>query len=173
MRPRCSVYIAVSLDGFIAREDGSIDWLSQVEMPGEDYGYRAFMDSVDAVVLGRRTYDQVLSFPAWPFDGKRCVVLTRRPLPQPRHGETSFEGPPEALLDTLADLRRAYVDGGDVIRQFLAAGLVDDLTLSVVPLLLGRGRPLFGAMPVDRRLRLLASSTFGSGLVQLRYGAAE
>lgn len=169
-RPRCSVFIAVSLDGFIARQDGSIDWLSRVEAPGEDYGYRAFMDSVDAVVLGRITYEHVLSFASWPFDGKRCVVLTHRPLAAPVHGEADFAGSPAALLDSLDGARRVYVDGGAAIRAFLAAGLVDDLTLSVVPVLLGRGRPLFGPIPAERGLRLLATSTFGSGLVQLRYG---
>jgi dihydrofolate reductase len=76
MRPRCSVFIATSLDGFIARRDGSIDWLSLVEAPGEDYGYARFFADVDALVLGRRTYDTVRGFPAWPYGGKRCVALS-------------------------------------------------------------------------------------------------
>jgi dihydrofolate reductase len=162
------VYIATSLDGFIARPDGGLDWLTAVERPGEDYGYRAFFDAVDALVLGRRTYDAVLGFAAWPYAGKRCVVLTHD-APAPRHGERFFAGDPAALLDELGrdGARRVYLDGGVVIRACLAAGLVDELTLSIVPVLLGAGVPLFGGVP--GRLELEASRAFPSGLVQARY----
>lgn len=171
MRPACSVYIAVSLDGFIARSDGGLDWLSIVQRPGEDYGYAAFFASVDALVLGRRTYETALGFGAWPYRGKRCAVLTHRP-PPPRHGEEFHTGPPGPLLERLATegVRRVYVDGGAVIRSFLAEDLIDDLTLSIVPVLLGGGVPLFGAPGVERRLVLRATRSFPSGLVQLEYG---
>ena len=169
-RPRCSVFIATSLDGFIARRDGGIDWLSIVETPGEDYGYAKFFADVGALILGRRTYDTALGFSAWPYGDKPCVVLTHRSaagagtgaLPRRRAGP---------LLEELhaAGVRRVYVDGGAVIRLFLREGLIDDITLSIVPVLLGDGIPLFDDAIPERRLRLAGSQAFASGLVQLRY----
>ncbi len=184
-RPRCSVFIAISLDGCIARDDGSLDWLSVVEREGEDYGYRAFVDGVDALVMGRKTYDTALGFDEWPFAGKRCIVLTHARPTSPRADEEFASGAPAALLEQLGrqGVSRVYVDGGAVIRQFLAAGLVDDLTLSVIPVILGDGIRLFGAgirlFDADPRgrapaaaLRLTSARTFESGLVQLRYDVA-
>ena len=170
MRPRCSVFIATSLDGFIARRDGGIDWLSIVEAPGEDYGYAKFFADIDALILGRGTYEKVLSFPAWPYGDKRCVVLTHGAY-ESRHGERFHAGDPGPLLAELhaAGVRRIYVDGGAVIRQFLRDGLIDDLTLSIIPIVLGDGLPLFDASVPTRRLRLAGSQAFPSGLVQLRY----
>jgi dihydrofolate reductase len=167
-RPHCSVYIAVSLDGYIARADGGLDWLSIVERPGEDYGYKVFFDSVDALVIGRKTYDTVLAFEQWPYETKRCTVVTRSP-PASRHGETFHAGSLSSLLDRLATdgVRRVYVDGGALIRSFLAEDLVDDVTLSVIPVLLGSGVPLFGG--VERAMTLVSSRSFPSGLVQLCY----
>ena len=173
-RPRCAVFIAASLDGFIARPDGGLDWLSVVERAGQDYGYRAFVDGVDALVMGRKTYDTVLAFDAWPYEGKRCVVLTHTPPATRRHDEEFASGAPAALLQRLAleGVRQVYVDGGDVIRQFIAAGVVDELTLSVIPVLLGDGIRLFGgggAGQGDVALRLVEARPFESGLVQLKY----
>jgi dihydrofolate reductase len=170
VRPRCSVFIATSLDGFIARRDGGIDWLSIVERPGEDYGYARFFSDVDALIIGRRTYDVARGFPAWPYAGKRCVVLTHDP-PAALHGETFHTGAPAPLLARLhaEGVRRAYVDGGAVIRLFLRENLIDDLTLSIVPVLLGDGLPLFDASVPARNLRLAASRSFPSGLVRLTY----
>jgi len=167
---QCSVFIALSLDGFIARRDGSIDWLALVEREGEDYGYRSFLDSVDTLVVGRSTYNLALGFEPWPYAGKRCVVLSHAP-PAPRHGEEFYSGSPRELCANLAaqGARRVYVDGGTVIQQFLSANLVTDLTLSVIPVLLGDGVRLFGATGGDLPLELLASRRFDSGLVQLEY----
>jgi len=164
------VFIATSLDGFIARRDGGIDWLSIVETPGEDYGYARFFADVDALILGRGTYDTVLAFPAWPYGDKRCIVLTHGSR-ESRHGERFHAGALGPLLEALhaAGVRRIYVDGGAVIRSFLREGLIDDITLSIVPILLGDGIPLFDASVPTRRLRLVASQGFPSGLVQLRY----
>lgn len=172
MRARCSVFIAVSLDGFIARPDGGLDWLSIVERPGEDYGFKKFFEEIDALVLGRKTHETTLTFEPWPYLGKRCVVMTHR-TPTLRHGEELFAGSPNEIVDRLSrdGIRRIYVDGGDVIRQFLALGLVDDLTLSTIPVLLGEGIRLFGGTPTDVPLDLLASRSFPSGLVQNSYRA--
>jgi dihydrofolate reductase len=174
MRARCSIFIAASLDGFIARPDGRIDWLSIVERPGEDYGYAKFFEAVDTIVVGRKTYDAALGFERWPYSGKRCVVMTRK-KPDARHGETFYDGNPVKLVDRLSSdgSKRIYVDGGSVVQQFIAAGLVSDLTISLVPVLLGDGIPLFARIGRDVRLDLTASRSFDSGLVQLCYRVAE
>lgn len=172
--PRCSVFIATSLDGYIAHQDGGLDWLAMVETEGEDYGFREFFDSVDVLVLGRKSYDVVLGFPEWLYGSKRCIVLTHRPA-ESRHGEEFYAGSPARLVERLGaeGVRRIYVDGGNVIRQFLAAGLLDDLTLSLIPVLLGGGIPLFAGGEPEVPLRLIDSRAWPSGLVQLRYELSE
>jgi dihydrofolate reductase len=173
-RPRCSVFIATSLDGFIARPDGRLDWLEPMHVPGEDHGYRAFFDAVDTIVVGRGTYDVVTGFAEWPYAGKHVVVLTHRPAPA-RHEETFVAAEPEALLARLAreGARRVYVDGGDVISRFVARGLVDDLTLNVVPIVLGDGIRLFRSPLPERAFALEETRAFPTGLVQLRYRAVR
>jgi len=173
-RPRCSVFIATSLDGFIARPDGTFDFLSIVERPNEDYGFADFFATIDALVIGRNTYETALSFPDWPYAGKRCVVLTHREAPSV-HGEQFFAGEPEALLEQLAmaGAQRLYVDGGAVIREFLRNHLIDDLTVSIVPVLLGQGVSLFGSEVPEQRLQLSSSKAYESGLVQLCYTRAS
>jgi len=166
-RPRVSVFIATSLDGFIARTDGSIDFLDCVNAPGEDYGFAAFFAQVDAVVIGRATYDTVLGFPHWPFAGKRVVVLTGKPL-TPLHGESVHAGSIAPLLRALHDegCRHVYLDGGGAIRHGLAENLVDDMTISTIPVLLGSGRPLFGASVPASTWDLVDVRGYASGLVQ-------
>lgn len=172
---RCSVYIATSLDGFIARDDGGIDWLGAVQKEGEDYGYAAFFASVDALILGRGTYDTALSFDPWPYEGKRCIVLTHRPPATAVANEEFFTGTAAQLHARLAaeGTKHAYVDGGDVIRQFVAAGLVDELTVSLVPILLGEGRRLFGPTGRDVPLELASATPYDTGLVKLTYRSAR
>jgi dihydrofolate reductase len=163
----------MSLDGFIARSDGGLDWLEPMQVQGEDYGYGAFFESIDTVVVGRRTYEVALGFDEWPYQGKRVVVLAHA-APTPRHGERFHAGPHAALLDALGaeGARRVHVDGGAVVSQFLRTGLVDDLVVSVAPVVLGGGIRLFqGAIP-ERRLFLESAEAFPSGLVQLRYRVA-
>ena len=167
---QCSVFIATSLDGYIARADGRIDYLSIVERAGEHYGYRGFIDSIDTVVIGRSTYELALGFDPWPYADKRCVVLTHAARAA-KHGEQFFSGDPRDLVQRLNDdgCQRAYIDGGAVIQQFLAARLIDDLTISVIPILLGEGIRLFGDTHGDVPLELIASERYESGLVQLTY----
>jgi dihydrofolate reductase len=166
---QCSVYIAVTVDGFIAREDGSLDYLDMVQVKDEDYGYQAFADSVDCLVIGRATYDLARGFPQWPYEGKRVVVVTRREI-SAAHGEERFEGDVAELVERLrADrVQRVYVDGGQIIRAFLAKGLVDDITLSTIPILLGKGIRLFDGGP-EMKLALDGSDSYPSGLVQQHY----
>lgn len=171
MRPRVSVYIATSLDNFIARDDGDLDWLSGVQdAGGNDYGYAGFMSTIDAVILGRSTYDAVRSFEMWPFDGKHVIVLTNRPI-TPAHGESSYAGALGPLLDRLGSegVVRVYLDGGATIRQGLDEGLVDDMTLSIIPVLLGSGRPLFARGAPESHWVLTGVESHPTGLVQVRY----
>jgi dihydrofolate reductase len=171
MRPRTSVYAAVSLDGFIARTNGAIDWLSVVAREGEDYGFKAFYDSIDTLLMGRKTYDTALSFETWPYAGKRCVVLTTDSARSPRHGEELCRGELRAVLDRLAEqgAKHVYVDGGTVVAQALREQLVDELTVSIIPVVLGEGTPLAPKVGGDVSLELLQHCAFESGLVQLKY----
>ncbi|HTX80059.1 MAG TPA: dihydrofolate reductase family protein [Longilinea sp.] len=172
----CSVFIATSLDGFIARKDGAIDWLSRPEdaIAGEDYGYQAFFDSVDTLVMGRNTFELALSFEAWPYAGKRVVVLSsgspKIPPSLARHVE-HMSGAPAEIVRWLAErgAQHVYVDGGDTIRRFLRAGLIDDLTITRLPILLGDGIPLFGPLEGDIRLQQVETTVYPNGFVQSKY----
>ena len=169
---RCSVFIATSVDGFVAGPNDELDWLASVERPNEDYGYKAFIDTVDVLVMGRRTYEVVLGFPEWRYEGTRVLVLSKS-LKQSdmRHGAELFAGSPSELVAELRaeGLKRAYIDGAAVIRSFLAARLVDDLTISVIPVILGRGIRLFGDDLPRLDLVVQESRAFPSGLVQTLY----
>jgi dihydrofolate reductase len=173
-KPRCSVYIATSVDGFIARADDGLDWLKSVERPGEDYGYADFMKSVDVLLMGRRTYDVVAGFDAWPYGSTRVVVATRRPG-EAKQGASFASGTPADLVAQLEreGVKHVYVDGGVLIRDFMKAGLIDDLTLSIIPIVLGSGIPLWADGGCEHALRLESSRSFASGLVQNRYVVAK
>ena len=178
MNARAAVFIACSLDGFIARPDGDIGWLNEASagLPeGEDCGYGAFMADVDAIVMGRKTFEQVLSFEgAWPYGSTPLVVLSRRPLEIPERlaGSVSQDaGAPEAIAARLAarGARKLYVDGGRTVQAFLAAGPVDEITVTLIPVLLGAGIPLFGPLERDLGLTLVSSRAYEVGFVQLVY----
>lgn len=171
MRPRVSVYLGVSLDLRIARDDGRLDWLERYSDPAVgDYGYAAFMETVDTLVMGRSTFDTVLGFGAWPFGAKRVVVFTNRPL-ESNPGVETASGSLSGALESLhaRGARHVYLDGGKLVQQGLAEGVVDALTLSIVPHLLGSGRPLFTTGLPELALQLVGSQAFPTGLVQLRY----
>jgi len=167
-RPRVSAFLGASLDGFIAEADGGLGFLKPFEQ--EEHGYADFYASVDTLLMGRKTYETVLGFEAWPFTGKRVVVLTRA-APSSRFGERFLAGDPHEVLALLArdGARHVYADGGEVVAQFLAAGLLDSLTLSIVPVLLGTGIRLFARSPGRHGLILESARTLPSGVVQLRY----
>lgn len=175
MSLRCSVFIATSLDGFIARTDGRIDWLEAANLrvpAGEDCGYQAFMATVDGLVMGRNTFDTVAAFGDWPYGELPVTVLSRRPLPDDAPASVSCsDEPPQQLLARLAAAghRHLYIDGGVTIQRFLAAGLIDRLTVTTIPVLLGSGRPLFGPLPDDLAWRLAGSRHYPFGFVQNCY----
>jgi len=172
-----TVFIATSLDGHIARPDGALDWLpgADPDHPGEDFGYAAFMASVDTVVMGRHTFETALDFGDWPYPQHRVVVLSSRGVTIPGAlREQRIEVlslPPTAVLAHLAEggARRVYVDGGRTVQGFLRAGLIDELIITRVPVLLGAGIPLFGELERDIPLQHLATRSFANGLVQSHY----
>jgi len=167
-----SVFIGMSVDGFIARPNGDLDFLPPGG--GEPHGYDEFMASVDALVIGRKTFETVLAFPEWPYAKKRVVVLSSRPLDLSAvHGGKveQMSGTPAEIVAKLAasGAQHAYIDGGITIQRFLRAGLIQRLIITRVPVLIGEGIPLFGALPHDVRLRHVATKHYQSGLVQTEY----
>jgi dihydrofolate reductase len=154
-------YVAASLDGFIATPDGGIDWLKPFEGGAEDYDYGEFYASVEAVLMGRKTYEQSLQFPEWPYAGKPYWVFSRS------NGNT----PSSVVKEMQArGLRRAWlVGGGKLAAAFRAEGLITEHIVSVIPVLLGSGIPLFDGPGSAETLKLLGSKTYDSGIVQLRY----
>ena len=172
---KASVFIGTSLDGFIARSNGEFDFLPAGG--GEEHGYTEFMASVDALVIGRNTYETVLKFPEWPYGKKPVIVLSSRPIDLPQDPNAVVEhmaGNPQDIVARLAarGFKHLYVDGGITIQQFLRAGLIQRLTITRVPVLIGEGIPLFGALPHDIRLNHVETRQYKSGLVTSEYTVA-
>lgn len=171
-----SVFVGTSLDGFIARRNGDLDWLPPGG--GEAHGYEEFIASVDAIVIGRHTFEKVLSFGSWAYGEKRVVVLSSRPvdLSVVRGGVVEqMGGAPEEIVRRLAasGATHLYVDGGIAIQRFLLAGLIRRIVITRVPVLIGSGIRLFGDLPRDVKLGHVATRTFPSGLVQSEYAVLD
>ena len=169
---KLSVFIGTSLDGFIARPDGALDFLP--EGGGEPHGYNEFIATVDAIVIGRKTFETVLAMTPWPYGDKRVVVLSSKPIDfaSVRGGKVEqMSGSPEEIVSKLAatGARHAYIDGGITIQRFLRAGLIQHITITRVPVLIGEGIPLFASLPNDIRLRHIATKSYASGLVSSEY----
>jgi dihydrofolate reductase len=169
---KVSVFIGTSVDGFIARLNGSFDFLPADG--GEPHGYNEFFAGVDALVIGRKTFETVLAFETWPYRTKRVVVLSSRPIDFSgvRGGVVEqMDGDPAQIAAKLeaSGVRHIYVDGGITIQRFLRAGLIQHLTITRVPVLIGEGIPLFGSVPRDLRLRHVATQQYPSGLVKSEY----
>jgi dihydrofolate reductase len=170
-----SVFIGASLDGFIARPNGDLDFLPPGG--GEPHGYDEFIASVDAIVIGRKTFETVLTLVPWPYGDKRVVVLSSRPVDLSATNGGVVEhmaGPPAQIVSQLAasGAHHLYVDGGITIQGFLRAGLIQRLIITRVPILIGDGVPLFGALPRDIRLRHVTTRQYPSGLVSSEYHVA-
>jgi dihydrofolate reductase len=169
---KASVFIATSLDGFIARADGALDWLPTDPEP---HGYDEFMAVIDAIVIGRKTYETVLAFNAWPYGNKQVVVLSTRPselAPPPDDAVCHMmTGTPQEVVAWLAKrgLKHAYIDGGITVQRFLDAALIQRMIITRIPVLLGSGIPLFGPLSRDIRLEHIGTRAYPSGLVQSEY----
>jgi dihydrofolate reductase len=168
---KASVFVGTSLDGFIARLNGDFDFLPPGG--GEPHGYDEFMATVDALVIGRHTFETVLKFDTWPYGEKPVFVLSTGTLaPAPRGAAVEhMSGHPAEIAERLdaRGIRHVYVDGGITIQRFLQAGLIHRLIITRVPVLIGNGIPLFGGLPRDILLRHIATRHFPSGLVQSEY----
>ena len=168
---KASVFVGASLDGFIARRDGRFDFLSVAE--GEPHGYEEFIATVDAIVMGRNTFDVVLAFPERPYGSKPVFVLSTRPIAAAPAGAVveRLEGSPAEIVSRLRQrgFGHLYVDGGLTVQEFLRAGLISHLTVTRVPVLIGEGIPLFGALDADLVLRHVATRQLLCGAVQSEY----
>ena len=168
---KSSVFIAASLDGFIARPDGGLDWLPEDPEP---HGYDEFIATVDAIVMGRKTFEIVLGFGAWPFGVKPVIGLSSRAAELKAPDGAVFEamsGTPHEIVERLAErgFNHLYIDGGVTIQRFLEAGLIQQMTITRIPVLLGSGIPLFGHLSHDIRLEHIATRSYPSGIVQSEY----
>jgi dihydrofolate reductase len=177
---KTSVFVGISVDGFMARKNGDIDFL-----PGDDcepHGFDEFYASVDAVVIGRNTFEWVLNYAvshggAWAYGEKRVVVLSSKELDfsTVRGGRVEqMSGEPVDIVEKLeaSGVRHAYVDGGVTIQRFLRAGLIERLIVTRVPVLIGEGIPLFGALAGDIKLQLVSAESYAGGLVKTEYRVA-
>lgn len=169
---RATAFVGTSLDGFIARPNDALDFL---EAGGaEDHGFTEFLASVDAVVMGRRTFEVVLTFGSWPYGTKPVVVLSSHRFDIPEFPGAVIEhmsGTPAEIVSRLAarGMEHIYVDGGATIQRFLEAGLIQRLVITRVPVLIGSGIPVFGPLSRDIVVRHVATRAFPSGLVQSEY----
>jgi len=177
MGVKCSVYIAASVDGFIAKPDGDIEWLhnpqySKGKFNGLDYD--DFISTVDVLVMGRNSYEKVRTFDYWPYENIPVVVLTSRPLEIPKdlEGKIRIENrAPKELVSILKteEKEHLYIDGGATIQRFLKEGLINEITITRIPILLGAGIPLFSDSGIETSLQLISTDCSDNGFVQIRY----
>jgi dihydrofolate reductase len=167
---KTSVFVGASVDGFIARRNHDLDFLPDSPEP---HGYDEFIATVDAIVIGRNTYEKVLSFGAWPYSQKmHVVVLSSQPLELPEDANVEqMSGDPAEIFARLeaSGVQHAYIDGGITVQRFLSAGLIQRIVVTRVPVLIGDGIPLFGPLPHDVRLKHVMTRSYPSGLVQSEY----
>ncbi len=177
---KASVYIATTLDGFIARENGELDWLpgSDGEVPvdseSEDFGFNAFMESIDVLIMGRNTYELAISTGMWPYGNKRVIVLSNTLHNLADGVPTTVELKSELPSDLYNNLKKSgakhlYIDGGKTIQGFLNSGLIDEIIITRVPVLIGTGIPLFGPLDNDQKLKHIETRAYKNGFVQTKY----
>lgn len=177
---KASVFIATSLDGYIARFDGGIDWLenANAQAPaGEDFGYNHFFESVDTLVMGRNTFEKVLSFEPWPYGTKKVVVLSKTLTEVPQRLKDSVtitSLSPRQLIDYLqaTGSKHVYIDGGKTIQSFLGDHLINEITVTRIPVLIGQGLSLFGNLPGDILLKHIDTVIYSNGFIQSKYSTA-
>lgn len=166
------LYIAMSLDGFIAKPDNDLSWLNIVEKEGEDYGYSNFCNTVDTIIIGRKTYDKVVSMGFDnPHPDKTTYIVTKTPKPQ--NGNLIYYSDNIKLLVNKLKAesgKNIYCDGGaEIANLLLKEELLDEIIISIIPIILGNGIPLFKTNNTENKLKLVQSKSFEKGLVQLHY----
>lgn len=177
MKAKTSVFICTSLDGFIARKDGSLDWLDKANAlapKGEDCGFRTFMDSVDVLVMGSKTFKQVLTFDEWIYGDTRMVVMSSKNPEIPKHLQktvSSSSESPTQLVERLSreGAKHLYIDGGVTIQGFLKEAQIDEITITIAPVILGEGKALFATCGRDIELVHVATKAYDFGFVQAKY----
>ena len=177
---KASVYIATTLDGFIARENGDLDWLpgsdvgSELQDAGDDFGYSKFIDSVDALIMGRNIYEMVLSSEQWPYGSKRVIVLSFTLKTKTDNTPDTVEFKSVTPIELYSELEESgathfYIGGGKTIQQFIDAGLINEIIITKVPVLIGSGIPLFGSLTNDKNMRHIETQSYKNGFVQSTY----
>lgn len=168
------IYIATSIDGFIAKLNGDIDWLMETANPdGSDFGFSDFMNSIDAIVMGRNTFEQVLKFGEWPYT-KQVFVLSKTLKTIPQYLSTKakiIKGKPATVIKKLNSLNyyNLYIDGGKTIKSFLKEELIDELIITRIPILLGEGIPLFSKLKTVQKYEHVETLCYNNTLVKSRY----
>ena len=170
---KTSVHIGTSLDGFIARKDGNIDWLVKFENQEVSNSYKEFMNTIDAVVIGRGTFKTVLTFPSWPYEKKVFLLSdSTKEIPEMlKEKVTLLSMKPRELLNFLSKegFSNIYVDGGKVIQSFLQEDCIDEVIITKVPVMIGSGIPLFGYLGNDLQFTHMRTIEFSNGLVKSQY----
>lgn len=175
MTIKTSAFVGISLDGFLARADGRLDWLLAADQQGVDHGYDAFIETIDVIVMGRKTYDAIEQFDEWPYGNRRVFVLSSSQKlgisSRWKDHITVVNTPIPALLDDLehGGSRHAYVDGGSVIQALIEADRLDEITITTVPVLIGSGISLFGQLKRDIQLELIHATSYSDGMTQSVY----
>lgn len=168
------VYIATSLDGFIARKDGSLDWLMEYPNPEKsDFGFVSFLDRIDGIIMGRKTFEAVLGFGEWPYT-KPVFVLTTSLKEIPAHLRNKAEICHGDLLTILAQLGKKgisniYIDGGQTIQSFMKLDLIDELIISRIPIILGSGISLFKNIESEFKFKHISTDIFSNGVTKSQY----
>jgi dihydrofolate reductase len=172
-RPKFNVFIAISLDGYIAGSNDELDWLESERMiiEGEDFGYKKFSSQMDVILMGKNTYLKVLEFPEWPYKDKRLIVYSTSLTNATQAGVEIFSGDVQELIDKFNNeqVKNVYVDGGITISNLLNMNLIDIMTISVIPIILGSGKKLFHDIEAAHNLKLESTKAYPNGLVQLVY----
>jgi len=181
---KCSVFIATSVDGFIAKEDGSVDWLhtagnSEVDMGDQaDMGMNEYMSTIDCMIMGRKCMDMISSMnltpEQWPYGDTKIIALsnTVKEVPANLKGKVEmYSGDLQALISKLENegFKHAYIDGGTTIQAFINLKLIDQITITKAPILLGEGKPLFGKTFKDIKLEKAWTIAFPNDFVQVKY----
>jgi dihydrofolate reductase len=159
------LYVATSIDGFIARKNGSVDWLTKYNNSGEDFGYKEFLDSVETVILGNTTYREFKA----PYENKKCYVFSRKNTGK-ENNITYVNTDVKEFTDGLSENENIWLVGGaDIAKEFLKNNLIDEFIITIIPIVLGEGIPLFAQGCGEHKLKLLNTKSYDSGVVQLHY----